>query len=226
MSQLGTYDPSFFESLPSFVIAQGNLSWAEPHLASSAQVISDHGGDDRVGLALLHRHFSLERDELLVETVFPEARLSIGRPEKDPSPGDVVPHTFRAVRDGETWSWHPLEFVAAGRTCSASERTVSWLDQHDELLSHLADTLSAAGLLDVFGLTVNHGREDIECAEGEVLVESTDEQRRVLRMEPRSLSDVVGVTTPTNWSVRDGEVRMRCTCQRDQSGSHQHFETN
>jgi hypothetical protein len=221
------YDSTLFDSLPSFDAAQESLIHFESKLDRFGKVVSRHDGDDRVGLALLHRHFELRADEVLVEEVIPEQRISIGKPRPAVAAGAVTPHLFRATRDGDGYRWHPLEYVDVSEAPDMAE-SLAWFSRQSELLHEVAETLDREGALQSFGLSLRHGREEIPCADDEVLVESTDEASRTLTMRPRKLDGLQGTTTPTNWSVQDGKVVLRCTCQVDASTKKHvgHFETN
>lgn len=70
-------------------------------------VLKRHGKLDRFGVNLLHSHFPVGDDEVLVETFDPENRVLVSRPE----PVDQAPDGFVAI---ET-SW---QFTADGETMS------------------------------------------------------------------------------------------------------------
>jgi len=167
----------------------------------------------------------MDSGEVLVETVDPSRRVAVGSPRRRADAGDVRPHLFRATRYEGGYRWSPLEFVDVSGGPEATD-AYEWLREQGALLDELARTADAAGALGVFGMSLSHGREDIPCSTGEVLVEETDEIRRILTIRPRATDELSGTTTPTSWGVHNGAVQLRCTCQRDQSGSHQHFETN
>jgi hypothetical protein len=167
----------------------------------------------------------LNAGERLVEVVDLERRAAVGRPATEAEAVDVVPHLFRAVREEDGYRWHPLEFVAVGDASTQAVSAQRWLAADADLLEEIAAFLDRQGAMNVFGLSLDHGREEIECADDEVLLEETDEVSRTLTMRP-CRTDLIGKGTPTNWSVKDGQVRMRCTCQRAGDDRHGHFETN
>src|SRR5262249_26545666 len=94
-----------------------------------------------------------------------------------------------------------------------------------QLLDSLAEALVVEDLEEVFGLALDHGRDEIPLADDEVLLEETFTHPRRLLLRPAPLGAALARSTPTGWSVRDGEVIMRCTCQTV-DGRHNHFETN
>ena len=65
------------------------------------QVLAKHGALERFGLTLLHSHFDLAADEILVETVDVERRMLTVRPvpqQKAVDAGDLVPTSWRLDR--------------------------------------------------------------------------------------------------------------------------------
>jgi hypothetical protein len=54
----------------------------QPCLAEIREVLAKHGALDRFGVALLHEHFEVADDEILVETIDVETRTLTSRPEK------------------------------------------------------------------------------------------------------------------------------------------------
>lgn len=76
-------------------------------------VLERHGALERFGVTLLHSHFDVRRDELLVERVDPEARTLTTRPERaTDSSGTLWPTSFRLDEPGGvpitfTFCWRP-----------------------------------------------------------------------------------------------------------------------
>lgn len=74
--------------------------------------LARHGRLDRFGLTLLHDHFQLEDDELLVETCDPETRTLTIAPEVITEPSGPE---FRLVETN--WRFSPEGDVVAGLVC-------------------------------------------------------------------------------------------------------------
>lgn len=65
-------------------------------------VLAKHGALDRFGLALLHSHFEVSDDEVLVESVDLEARSLVVRPMPlSEVVGSLRPTVFRLTQDAE-----------------------------------------------------------------------------------------------------------------------------
>jgi hypothetical protein len=228
MSTVSSYSPEQFNSLPSFSQAQANLGVVHDSLAVFGRVLQRHGLSNDVGLALLHRHFDLEFDEILVETVIPLKSESIGSPRVVGGSAKALPHLFRTVFDPTSgdYVWYPTEFVDAQHDDGTLAARYANFAAHAEFLKDMADVLQAEGALDAIGLSLFHGREKIFCDDDEVLVESTDDIERTLVMRPGKCSAVNVTSTPTLWRFDGEKVLMACTCQTDANGNHGHYETN
>ena len=68
-------------------------------------VLARHGALDRFGVHLLHKHFDLAADEILVETADPEARTLVTRPQ---------PTTDDATTIETSWTFGSDDDVAKG----------------------------------------------------------------------------------------------------------------
>ena len=64
-------------------------------------VLKKHGMDQRFGVALLHKHFDLEDDEIMLETSDHDARKLVLEPTKVSDAGNNNVGTIFALRDGE-----------------------------------------------------------------------------------------------------------------------------
>lgn len=227
MSTVSSYSPDNFNSLPNFNHAQENLDVLRDKLDIFGRALHKHGFSDDVGLALLHRHFDLAPDEILVESVIPSKSESIGSPRVVDGSARVLAHLFRAVFDPSSgdYVWYPTEFIDTRDDHSGLADRYVRFGAHTALLKDMADTLRAEGALDAIGLSLFHGREDVSCAEDEVLIESTDDAKRTLVMQTGKAAAVGATSTPTLWRFDGERVLMACTCQKNANG-HGHYETN
>ena len=76
------------------------------------EVLKRHGRQDRFGVALLHKHFALRNDELLVERTNKELRTLIIQPVTPQDAGSTVGTIFR-LGDGEA----PEAFLGCMQYC-------------------------------------------------------------------------------------------------------------
>lgn len=75
-------------------------------LADLHAILARHGKEGRFGVGLLHRHFTLESDERLVETVDEKTRTLTTRPVKAHDLPEARPSTWQLTADGpKPLSW-------------------------------------------------------------------------------------------------------------------------
>jgi hypothetical protein len=87
------------QGLGSFEDAQGLGSDDREFVNDLVAVLEKHGNLDRFGLCLLHDHFSVAEDEVLVETNDPEARTLHVSVEKARESGHTKPSQWRFLPD-------------------------------------------------------------------------------------------------------------------------------
>lgn len=222
------YYSEHFNSLPTFTQAQRNLEAHQDKLEAVGAVLHAHGLSHEIGIALLHRHFDLAPDEILVEKVYPLRTQSVGRPRPQDGHGKVLPHLFRAVINDNDGAcvWFPVEFCDAENDDGTLAERYTRFAENGPLLNEIAQVLKAEGAINALGLSLFHGREEIPCASDEVLTESTDEVRRTLVMRPAKQTAIGVNSTPTLWRFDGRKPLMACTCQRDGNGDHAHYESN
>ncbi|WP_413807759.1 hypothetical protein [Streptomyces sp. OE57] len=86
-------------ALPRFEEAEGLGPRDAAFVRDLVAVLEKHGNLDRFGLCLLHDHFPLDADEVLVETNDPEARTLQIRVEKANGTRHVKPSQWRFMPD-------------------------------------------------------------------------------------------------------------------------------
>ncbi len=72
----------------------------EECFAEVRAVLERHGALDRFGLCLLHQHFNVAEDEVLVERVDPETRTLTTQPMKRDEVGETVETSWRLNSTG------------------------------------------------------------------------------------------------------------------------------
>jgi hypothetical protein len=84
-------------------------------LAEVRNVLKKHGKQERFGIALLHKHFDMEADEILLEESDVEGRVLTVKPVKRTLAGNTI-ETIWQLMDGE----HHL-MMGCRQYCSESE---------------------------------------------------------------------------------------------------------
>ena len=193
---LTAYKPEVFDQLDTFETARDRLETTKDNLPTLGDVIRQHGLNQQVGISLLHKHFNLNNDERLVEE-FADNHAYI-RPTTDSA--DSLPYMWKLEQalSGE-WSWVPLEFVRREDADATFSDRVAAVTQNQAFLNDLAAKLSELGMANLFGFSILH-RDTIHVAEGNILVESTDDDARVLTFSALPRSEVKPETlTQTLW---------------------------
>lgn len=200
---LTSYKPDVFDSLEHFFTARDLLSQAPDNMAELGAIVRRHGLQKQVGICLLHKHFDLADNERLVEEF--EGNNAYVKPTAEYS--DAIPYMWKVEQNrvsGE-WVWFPLEFVrvtdAVAATLERSEAVVN----NSEFLNEIASKLSELGMTEMFGISILH-RDAIKISEGEILVESTDDEARVLTFSSVRREDIDASTlTQTLWQFPHAE---------------------
>lgn len=86
------------QASPTFEEAEGLGPRDEEFVRDLVALLERHGNLDRFGLCLLHEHFQLARDEVLVETNDPRTRTLTTRVVKSAETAHVKPSQWRFRR--------------------------------------------------------------------------------------------------------------------------------
>lgn len=128
-SVLQPYASAKFDALPEFEEALEAQPLIELAAAAARSLFAAHGLAEACGLAMLHKHFPLGKDEVLVEEPAGEKSLIAPRPASVLETGELLPYMF-ALEEGEggAFSLAPLEFapraiVNAGNLAALLENT-------------------------------------------------------------------------------------------------------
>ncbi|QFS51535.1 hypothetical protein [Nostoc sphaeroides] len=107
---LTTYEPSIFDGLNKFPVARQCLEKHKDALREAGAVICKHGLQQKVGLALLHKHFDLLPHERLIENI-EDSKVYIN-PIIGVDDAAILPYLWKLNYTNVTQnsSWFPLEF--------------------------------------------------------------------------------------------------------------------
>jgi hypothetical protein len=193
---LKEYAPTVFSNLNDFQIARKRLQEEQSKILCLGDVIIQHQLQQQVGICLLHKHFEMTPDEKLVEQI--EGDRSFAKPVKHTEKVNAVPYMWKAQEDLvlSDYVFYPLEFVD-------SADTESWtaVIQNKSFLSDIAKALSDLNVIDLFGVSILH-RDHIKLAEGETVIETSNEKKRKLNFAAVSRSSISPKieVTQTLWS--------------------------
>jgi hypothetical protein len=139
-------------------------------------VFRSHGLQDACGLALLHRHYHADADEILVETITPDNSKTT--PVKVTAAPKVIPHVWR-LHEGR---WYPLEFLNVSgdhEKIRAAEAFHHRVVSNEVFLKEVAEALKGLGLQDLFGLQLNHRDIMLRKHPSDTILETTDVPARI-----------------------------------------------
>lgn len=200
---LTSYKSDVFDSLEHFFTARDLLEQAQDNMTELGAIIRRHGLQKQVGICLLHKHFDLSDNERLVEEF--EGNNAYIKPTADYS--DAIPYMWKVERNPTSGElvWFPLEFVRVTEAMSAAIQRSEAVVNNSGFLNEIADKLSELGTINMFGISILH-RDTIKVAEGEILVESTDDEARVLTFSSVPRQDIDPATlTQTLWQFPNTE---------------------
>jgi hypothetical protein len=84
-----------------------------------------------------------------------------------------------AAQQSGTWNYFPLEFARVNHDTHKIKDAAELVTSNHEFLAEMATKLLELGLADIFGIAIIH-RDLIKLAEGEIIVETTDDAARTL----------------------------------------------
>lgn len=198
---LSEYDPKAYDSLPDFFVSRGRLADVEAQISLFGSFICKYRFEDIVGLNLMHQHFPIDHQEVLVRRLDSEGATM--RPELRSAHNDetLVPYLWMYCNVDTAPSWHPVEFVTTDHWPVAE---LEMLRYADALLEDLGEALISEGLADTFGLAGIHSRQGITLGADETLLENTDEENKILELRRVPIDSFEhSETTQTFWTFSD-----------------------
>jgi|SRR5215208_1474186 len=194
------YDVAVFERLERFHVAKGFLEQHRSSITQLGNILCAYGFESFFGINLLHKHFDINRDEKVVRKV--DNNIAYMQPCRADQCPPSVPYLwqFSAGRLGE--GFYPLEFISFDDDDErqAARAQLEVLSEAHRFWGELANKLTELGLRKTFGIAGLWAGEAFVLEEGEALLETTDEARRILTLEPVLESSLESLdTTQTLW---------------------------
>jgi len=183
------YDPSSFSTLNDFPDVY-HYSEEKDFIDNALTIVDDNGLAGVVSVALLHRHFQLADNEMLVEIQnVNQSDIKVYNRDDDVSK-NALPYMFKVVCDShskETFL-QPLEFVNFGDNVHAFDeltKDIKAVYSNHVFLSTFYEHLVSRNFTNVFGITLNH-RNNLKHANinSRGTTESSDIDHRILTVVP------------------------------------------
>src|SRR5215207_11719033 len=102
------YQSDVFQGLDAFHLAKRSLAKQEQCITLLGDVICDHNMQKHVGVSLLHKHFSISSDEIVVKRFVDN--VAYIEPHKIDIIEDELPYIWRVKIDGNMALYYPTEF--------------------------------------------------------------------------------------------------------------------
>jgi hypothetical protein len=214
------YDVGVFQQLNDFQIARSYLEHGRDYVTELGELICHYGLHRIVGVTLLHKHFEISDDELVVREFVDN--VSYMKPWKLDQLPRLLPYLWKVeITDGRA-GYFPLEFCEyPSNVRSEAQRDLELLDGSTAFLTAFAQKLDELGLREVFGLAHLRSRDGLVLADGQTLLETTDEVRRILTLRPAPAAEVEGLeTTQTLWIYRPAGQRVGAVISGATCGLH------
>ncbi|HEV7933428.1 MAG TPA: hypothetical protein VGP70_14110 [Actinomadura sp.] len=207
-AEVRDYDVGVFQRLNEFGFARDRLEENRDSLHELGDLICLHGLHERIGVSLLHKHFEISDNELVVREFIDN--VSYIRPWKVDRQSSPSPYLWKAEINGERAIYYPLEFCDYPDHLNNEVRSdLEILKRSSAFLTQFANKLEEFGLIEIFGLMSLRSRDGLILQEGETLLETTDEERRILTLRPAQVSEIEGIdTTQTLWIYRPAPRRI------------------
>jgi hypothetical protein len=200
MLKLQDYEAGAFQTLSPFFSARDGLEQFKPLVKQIGDVICAHQLEKYVGISLLHKHFDIADDELVLREFCDNTAYM--KPKKTCSVASSIPYLWRVSTGSAGKGYYPLEFVDLPnqfRARAIEENDV--IQRSAEFLDDFAAKLDELQMVDVFGLAASHSRLPFVIDEGMTLLETSDEANRILTLQPsaQSLAQADTDSTQTLW---------------------------
>ena len=162
-------------------------------------LICGHNLHHYVGMSLLHQHFKISDDEVLVRHY--KDGTAYMTPRNVETMSRIIPYLWKLKVEDGLRRFYPLEFCEYPVEHQDHAREeVELIGRAEEFLDALADKLIELELADVFGIMSLAWRPAFRFKPGETLLETTDEVHRVLTLRPASETEIDAIdTTQTLW---------------------------
>jgi len=202
-----------FGGLPEFEEAFEQKPVVEAAALDAAAIFRKHGVTESVGLSMLHKHFKLNDDEILVET--PVGNMSFIRPAASVNvKSGYLPYMFRLVESTDGFLLAPLEYAPISVIDSG---IFGAFVSNTRFINEIGELIRKCKGLDVVGVTLLHRNHIIDCDGGSI--EFTDHDKRELVVVPTSQAptyqaNYIGensFTTRTIWTFGERKGQDDCT---------------
>lgn len=207
------YSPVVFANLHDFHIVNKLPTSIEDKLPLLGDVICEYNVEHVLGISLLHKHFNLYEDEILVRS-FQNNELTIT--PKINGEQDVIPYMwcFSKRLSEENCALYPVEFLEPNNVSETHIETAQEVITNKTFLNNIWDILRKNNLQNLFGLSVIPNNL-FTIGDDETLFETDNHAKRELKVIPTSIDHVQQTdSTQTLWTFtnKDQNTNLNTYC--------------
>ena len=189
------YNPLVYANLYEFTTAKELGSKCKNHLESLGKELKEHGLNGNVGIVLLHKHFKLYDDEILLREL--HDNVMTVRPTTSRIPVSPYIWAFSKISVNKPYAFFPIEYVALGTKTELYRDIATTLENNTVFLTAFFSRISCLGLTNIFGLGLIPGPA-FTMNKSDTLVEN-DEPGRCLKISVTPAATVGSEATQTLW---------------------------
>jgi hypothetical protein len=196
--KLNQYQPRVYSNLPDFHIAENLSEDKKKLLPILGDVICKFNLEDNIGICLLHKHFNLKENEMLVRT-FENNSFDI-EPKSNYS-AKVLPYMWAFSQSGldKETALYPVEFIEKRSESTDFGLAVKEVQENEQFVEALKTALIQNELTNIFGISlIPHKLFDIKS--DETLIENDVEGQKKLHISVVPSKTLLGQkTAQTLW---------------------------
>jgi hypothetical protein len=218
------YNSAVYSSLSDFVTAKKYSYTSLDILLELGKIICKYSLHKHIGLCLLHKHFEIDQDEVLVRKIINNAALT--SPQTCPQSG-LISYMWKigkTCNDNRT-VFFPLEFVLKTATepyFNTINRIQKRLHSNSNFIQEFSRQLYEFNLSDAFGISILN-KCFLNKKEDETFLETTDELERSLNLSPAKKNIISEEMIQTQWAfdINLAFADNACShCGHTDNGSH------
>ncbi len=211
------YSPLVFSNLLEFATARSMLDRNKERIGDLLNIIDKYDLHESIGVCLLHKHFNLLGDEILLRAATKNGFSVVVAPN---TTKDAMPYVlaFSKENKDEENSLYPIEFISSGAGSYVDD--LDRVTRNEKFLSDFRDALERHKLTEVFGLSlIPHFILARDASEE--LSETTNTQERVLQIVVVKSNQVNRKdSTQTLWvTKRSPSINVTCEPNTDLIGT-------
>ena len=194
------YQAEVFQHLNPFHLAKRFIEGHQHSLIELGDVICRHNLQDHVGISLLHKHFNISDNELVVREFVND--VAYMKPRNVDDITNLVPYLWKCEIANQQALYCPLEFCEyPDRLQDETHQEVQLINGSKQFLIEIAEKLEELELTAFFGIAALCSREPFSLGQEQTLLETTDEEQRLLTLirAPQAEVDQID-TTQTLWT--------------------------